>query len=54
MINFMKECFDNYITSDNEPKKEDFYITKKEPEPYNFKIDLSRRRKYEVIEDLNK
>ena len=48
MINFKEECFENYVTSNNESEKENFYITKKEPEPYNFRIDLSRRRKYEV------
>lgn len=47
MINFKEECFENYVTSNNESEKENFYITKKEPEPYNFRIDLSRRRKYE-------
>lgn len=52
MINFKEECFKSYITSDGELEKEDFYTTKKEPEPYNFKMDLSRRRKYEVIKDL--
>ena len=48
-----KKKIKSYITSNNEPKKEDFYITKKGPKPYNFKIDLSRRRKYE-LKDLNK
>ena len=52
MINFKEEYFKSYITSNGELEKENFYITKKEPEPYNFKIDLSRRRKYE-IKDLN-
>ena len=47
-----KEEIDTYITSDGELEKEDFYIKKKEPEPYNFKIDLSRRRKYKEIKDL--
>ena len=52
MINFRRESFKTYITSNEELEKEDFYVTKKEPEPYNFKIDLSRRRKYKVIKDL--
>ena len=52
MINFKEECFKSYTTSDEELEKEVFYITKKEPEPYNFKIDLSRRRKYKAVKDL--
>ena len=46
MINFKEEDFKAYVTSDGELEKEDFYITKKEP--YNFKINLSRKRKYEI------
>ena len=53
MINFKEEDFKAYVTSDEELEKEDFYVTKEESEPYNFKINLSRRRKYEV-KDLNK